>query len=265
MAEASSRRQFLAKSAQGAAGAACAGLAWFALLREEAHAAAFVLRPPGALAERDFEGLCIKCGQCVRACAPGTLRLATVASGRPVGTPYFEPRREPCHLCPDLDCVKACPTGALDRQLTKPEKSRMGLAVVDAENCLSWQGLRCEVCYRICPVKGEAITIDPHPRGISKHAVFVPVVHSEACTGCGLCEQACPTEMAAIRVVDPKLVQGRIGEHYRRPATTREAVHAAPPAPPAPALPAKPVRPARPADAPTGKALDYLNKPLGDL
>ena len=32
-----SRRQFLARSAQGAAGAACAGLAWFALLRQEVN------------------------------------------------------------------------------------------------------------------------------------------------------------------------------------------------------------------------------------
>jgi ferredoxin-type protein NapG len=45
--------------------------------------------------------------------------------------------------------------------------------------------------------------------------MFVPVVHSEHCTGCGICEKACPTDEAAIRVLPPELVQGRIGEHYR--------------------------------------------------
>jgi ferredoxin-type protein NapG len=45
--------------------------------------------------------------------------------------------------------------------------------------------------------------------------MFVPVVHSDYCTGCGLCEAACPTDEAAIRVLPPKLVEGKIGEHYR--------------------------------------------------
>jgi ferredoxin-type protein NapG len=87
--------------------------------------------------------------------------------------------------------------------------------VIDIENCLSWQGLRCEICHRVCPVQDKAITVEHHPRKLSKHAMFVPIVHSDSCTGCGLCEEACPTDEAAIRVLPPKLVEGKIGEHYR--------------------------------------------------
>lgn len=209
------RREFLVRAAQGAAAAACGGLVWAHLLRQEAAASVLALRPPGALAERDFAAACIKCGQCVEACPYDTLRLARAEDAAPIGTPYFVPREIPCYMCADFPCVPACPTGALAHELKDIAQSRMGLAVIDAESCLSWQGLRCEVCYRVCPVKGDAISIRNHPRQTSKHALFVPVVHAQACTGCGMCEEACPTEEAAIRVLNPKLVQGKIGSHYR--------------------------------------------------
>ncbi|MCB1865848.1 MAG: ferredoxin-type protein NapG [Chromatiales bacterium] len=212
---ASTRREFLAKAAQGTALAATAGLVWSFLLKNEARATPFAIRPPGALAEDDFNAKCIKCGQCVRACPYDTLRLSAAGEGIPIGTPYFTPRDVPCYMCEDIPCKAACPTGALNPELDSIEASRMGLAAIDIESCLSWQGLRCEVCYRECPLKGTAITIENQPRKLSKHGMFVPIVHSNACTGCGICEKACPTELAAIRVVQADLVQGRIGEHYR--------------------------------------------------
>ena len=210
-----SRRDFFARVAQGTALAATGGLVWSYLLTQQARATPFAIRPPGALAEADFNARCIKCGQCVDACPYDTLKLATADSGVPIGTPYFIPRETPCYMCEDIPCVPVCPTGALDHALDNIDDSRMGLAIIDIENCLSWQGLRCEICFRECPVQGNAITVEHHPRRISKHAMFVPLVHSDACTGCGICEQACPTQEAAIRVLQPDLVQGRIGDHYR--------------------------------------------------
>jgi len=210
-----SRRNFFARVGQGAALAATGGLVWSYLLTQQARATPFAIRPPGALAEEDFNARCIKCGQCVDACPYDTLNLATADSGIPIGTPYYIPRETPCYMCEDIPCVPVCPTGALDHALENIDDSRMGLAVIDIENCLSWQGLRCEICFRECPVQGTAITVEHHPRRISKHAMFVPLVHSDACTGCGICEKACPTQKAAIRVLQPDLVQGQIGDHYR--------------------------------------------------
>lgn len=193
------RRRFVTQATQGAAAGACVGLAWFTLLQQQAHAAA-PLRPPGALPEREFAARCVKCGQCVRACPYGTLRLVKTGEGGVAGTPTFEPRINPCLMCEQVWCARECPSGALDAAFADIRQARMGLAVVDMERCLSWQGLRCEICVRVCPAKGQAISIANHPRQTSRHAMFVPVVHSNACTGCGVCEKACPTEVAAIRV-----------------------------------------------------------------
>lgn len=251
------RREFLIKAAQGTAVAACGGLLWAQLLRNNASASVLAIRPPGARPESDFAALCIKCGQCARACPYDTLKMATAGDKVPIGTPYFLPRKIPCYMCTDIPCKVACPTGALDPELKDIAQSRMGLAVIDEESCLSWQGLRCEVCYRVCPVKDRAISIENRPREISKHAMFLPFVHSEACTGCGLCEEACPTQEAAIRVLNPKLVQGRIGEHYRlgwkseTPIT--QEVH--PESAPMPSD-ANPVAPK------TAPGMDYLNQGL---
>jgi ferredoxin-type protein NapG len=121
-------------------------------------------------------------------------------------------------MCEDVPCVRNCPTGALDTKMDDINKSRMGLAVlVDQEACIAFLGLRCEICYNACPLLGKAITLEKrhNPRS-DRHAMLLPTVHSEHCTGCGLCEKACILEESAIRVLPPALAQGKLGGHYRR-------------------------------------------------
>ena len=121
-------------------------------------------------------------------------------------------------MCQDIPCIKNCPTGALNHALTDINRSKMGLAVlIDQENCLNFLGLRCDVCYRVCPVIDKAITLEKshNPRS-DRHALFLPTVHSEHCTGCGKCEKACVLEEAAIKVMPIALAQGRLGRHYRK-------------------------------------------------
>jgi len=175
------------------------------------------IRPPGALAEDQFSAACIRCGLCVRDCPYDTLKLARLGQEMATGTPYFTSRDVPCEMCEDIPCVKACPTGALNPELEDIDDARMGLAaLIDEETCLNFQGLRCDVCYRVCPLIEEAITLDlQHNRRSGDHALFIPTVHSDACTGCGKCEYACVLPEAAIKVLPRKLAKGKSAEHYR--------------------------------------------------
>ncbi|WP_447887106.1 ferredoxin-type protein NapG [Serratia fonticola] len=211
------RRRFLRDAARSVAGLAGIGVLLGLQQKQSQARDGLALRPPGALAEGAFDSACIRCGQCVQACPYQTLKLATLLSPRAAGTPYFVARDIPCEMCDDIPCVVACPSGALDPNLTDIDQARMGLAVLlDHENCLNWQGLRCDVCYRVCPQIDKAITLDlQHNERTGKHAMFLPTVHSQDCTGCGKCEQACVLEQAAIKVLPMELARGQLGEHYR--------------------------------------------------
>ncbi len=216
MTEGINRRALFLKLARGAAGAVVGGSVWAAWVRKGQAAAVTVLRPPGALAEAQFQAACIKCGQCVTACPYAVLRLGDLHGDVPVGTPTFTPRDAPCELCPDLPCVVACPTGALAADLKTPEAARMGVAVLDGHSCLAFNGLRCEACYRACPLIDDALTLRYRHQGrTGVHAFFEPVVNPDTCTGCGQCERACPTDVASIKVFPPGLTQGVLGAHYR--------------------------------------------------
>lgn len=209
------RRDFLKRATQIGATGVAAGIFWGVLLEKTVKAQGFVIRPPGALPKDEFEAACSKCGLCVQACPYDTLKLAQFKDEATIGTPYFTPREIPCYMCPDIPCVKACPTGALDPELKDIDKAKMGVAAIDHYSCLSWQGLRCEICYRDCPLQNKAIIIENHPRLLSKHAFFVPVVQPDQCTGCGLCVLSCPTEKPSINIVNPDAFLGQIGDHYR--------------------------------------------------
>lgn len=212
------RRKFLAGMA-GAAGSGCLMALGLGLYTTQARALpGQALRPPGALGEDDFLAACVRCGLCVRDCPYDTLKLAPLGDAVPTGTPYFNARSIPCEMCDDIPCVKACPSGALDPALTDIHAARMGLAVlIDQETCLNFLGLRCDVCYRVCPVIDKAITLEMlhNPRS-DRHAMLLPTVHSDHCTGCGKCEAACVLPEAAIKVLPHKMAQGKLPEHYKK-------------------------------------------------
>jgi len=217
MAFSGKRRKFLADSARTVGGVGLVALMLGLYTRQSRALPAEAIRPPGALDEDAFLGACIRCGLCVRDCPYDTLKLARPGEAVALGTPYFIARDIPCEMCEDIPCVAACPTGALDHSLHDIDDARMGLAVViDQEACIAFQGLRCEVCFNICPVRGRAITLEyRHNARSGKHALFIPIVHSDACTGCGKCEQACILEKAAIKVMPLNLAKGLMQDTYR--------------------------------------------------
>ena len=219
------RRQFIGDALKTACGVGLFGLGLGLYSQRAASLPAAAIRPPGALPEDQFNGACIRCGLCVRDCPFDMIRLARLGEPVTVGTPFFYAREKGCEMCEDIPCVVACPTNALDHSLTDINKARMGLAVlVDHESCIAFLGLRCEVCYQVCPVRDEAITLDRlHNERSGKHAFFIPVVHSDHCTGCGKCEEACILEQAAIKVLPEHLAKGELGPHYRLGWKQKEA------------------------------------------
>ncbi|MBL0707684.1 MAG: ferredoxin-type protein NapG [Sulfurimonas sp.] len=216
----SDRRKFILDMARGVGIASIGGFIWSAFI-DEATASGLLLRPPGALKEKEFLKTCIKCGLCVEACPYDTLLLAKPGDNKPLGTPYFIPRETPCYMCPDIPCVPICPTGALDKSSLVVDnkldinKADMGLAVIDDEHCIAFWGIQCDACYRACPLLGEAITVvyEKNER-TGKHAFMKPLVHANICTGCGLCENACVTEKASIFVLPREVALGRAGNYY---------------------------------------------------
>ena len=131
-----------------------------------------VVRPPGALAEKEFLDRCLKCGQCMRVCPTNVVQPASLEAGlEGLWTPIlnFRAGTSGCQLnC--VACGNVCPTAAL-RPLNLDEKLgrgqfadagpiRMGTAFVDRGRCLPWSmDVPCIVCQENCPVSPKAIYV----------------------------------------------------------------------------------------------------------
>lgn len=145
------------------------------------------LRPPGAIAEAQFLETCYRCGNCVDVCPAQAIKHVKGESDEHNGTPFIAARDQPCLVCDGLECMHACPSGAL--QLVPREQIRMGLAQVDADTCVRSTGEVCQICIDVCPFDEAAILID----------VDGVVQIQAGCTGCGICEWKCPTEAVVVR------------------------------------------------------------------
>lgn len=169
-----------------------------------------VIRPPGALPEREFLSQCLRCGACMKACPTNALHPAVMETGlEGLFTPRLIPRIGYCEYSCVL-CTRICPTDAL-RPLAEADKERevIGTAVIDRNLCIPWAEAReCLVCEEMCPVADKAIKLRrTRMRRNDGKAVSVslPFVVEDRCIGCGACENKCPVSgSSAITVRVPK-------------------------------------------------------------
>jgi MauM/NapG family ferredoxin protein len=211
------RRKFLARSVGTAAGIA-GGVAVAAVTKivgaQLTDPAAFrPVRPPGSVPEPQFLALCIRCGECFRACPNDAIQpLGFVRGWERLWTPHLVADWSGCDTSCN-NCGQVCPTGAI-RPLTIDQKRviRMGLAVVDLETCLPYARREaCHLCVDECTVAGyNAIEflrvgteVDEAGLPIEGSGFLAPVVLADKCVGCGLCQTRC----WAINVVQKRLLR----------------------------------------------------------
>jgi ferredoxin-type protein NapG len=145
------------------------------------------IRPPGALPEQRFRETCSRCGDCVKVCPVQCIKI-DLAGVKGAGAPYIDIDASPCVLCDGLLCMNTCPTGAL---LPTPIGDiDMGTAVFHEPTCLRAHGQSCTICIDTCPIGEVAITLE---------AGKVKVIDN-GCTGCGVCQNRCPTIPKSITV-----------------------------------------------------------------
>jgi len=195
-----SRRLFIGSAAAGL------GLAWFqssglnAAVRlaggPETWPPVWPVRPPGSRPEARFLALCLRCGECIKACPTNALAPSGVFTGlNGLFSPHLLAKRGPCE--PECNrCGQVCPTGAI-ANLTLSEKrwAKMGTALVLKKSCLAWaEDRRCVVCQEVCPYGSISLVQEP---GLT---VPAPVVQAARCFGCGYCEYHCPVSPSAIGV-----------------------------------------------------------------
>lgn len=177
--------------------AAGMGLGFWAKRIGSARAETAPLRPPGAMEEGRFTGLCVRCGGCMRSC-PSKIIYPDAGGAGIAGfmAPAVRYEKEYC-LEECNACTQICPSGALENlSLDRKNRYVIGEARLNPSICYLVRGVNdCDICARSCPFDAVQIYWD------EDRYVAYPVVDLLNCNGCGACEAFCPTgNIKAIKV-----------------------------------------------------------------
>lgn len=156
-----------------------------------------LIRPPGALAEKQFLDRCVRCGECMQVCIGNALHPTLVEAGiEGLFSPRVIPRIGYCEYQCTL-CGQVCPTGAIKNLSVSGKKTVIiGLAYIDRNRCLPFaKGVPCLVCEEHCPTPKKAIQL--HRETVlndqgQRVTIQLPHVVEDLCIGCGICENKCP-------------------------------------------------------------------------
>lgn len=220
------------------------GISLLGYIPVKGHAASPKLRPPGALNEDDFLSSCIKCGQCVQVCPVQAIKLGDITDGFGIGVPYIAARDQACDFsCDAVQCILACPTGALtykkpltlgtkagaklaaapilkakehDAEPTLNLKERIGVArLAQPTSCLAVQGKGFKGQVQGGNFKGQMRYMDVDrwkPIPVKDHPYDVPL--------CDLCVRECPVKNA----IELRAVKGLDGVERMTPVVLEPCV-----------------------------------------
>lgn len=159
------------------------------------------VRPPGSVPEQEFLQMCIRCGECFKACPSDVLQPLGFQQGlEGLWTPHVVADWAGCASSCNA-CGEVCPTGAI-RAIPLEEKrhARMGLAIINQSTCLPIAGKEpCQLCVDECHAAGyDAIefvrvgtSVDEFGQPIEGTGMLAPLMIDDKCVGCGLCQTRC--------------------------------------------------------------------------
>ncbi|MDB4582006.1 4Fe-4S binding protein [Draconibacterium sp.] len=148
------------------------------------------IRPPASLPDRLFNTLCVRCGNCIKACPTN---IITHYSGKESLTAWMTPEvtfknggycKQDCNLCGTV-----CPSGSIS-PFTIPAKQTLFMASVEIglDKCLLTQQTECDRCKAVCSYSAiEIVQTD-------SFLIMKPVVDFLKCVGCGACAVVCPAD-----------------------------------------------------------------------
>jgi ferredoxin-type protein NapF len=157
------------------------------------------LRPPGSVSGTELSALCVRCGNCVRACPTGIIQPDVApAAMTALLVPTLRFDTDSC-LQTCNECGQICPTGAIEAlPLAEKNERKIGLARIETAGCLLAVEQECNACSLVCTRKAIVEEFSEE--------TYTAMVHVDKarCNGCGACVSVCPPRVIKVGSAVPE-------------------------------------------------------------